>query len=134
MQIKEYAEKAVLLNARGEPRSTTTTTTAAPAPAAKAVNSATMTKKPAGATVVKPDASADKDEETASPATTAKPAAAKKKPATTAKPAAAKSEQAEEKREPRQPKVNIHCSSFFTPMLFLLFVVCCANAFFSSSL
>ena len=133
MQIKEYAEKAVLLNLRGEPRSTTTTV--APAPAAKAVNSATMTKKPAGATVVKPDASADKDEEAAaSPATTAKPAAAKKKPAAAAKPAAAKSEPAEEKREPRPPKVNIHCSSFFTPMLFLLFVVCCANAFFSSSL
>ncbi len=71
--------------------------------AAQPVNSATMTKKPAGATVVKPDVTAD--EETASPTPAAKPAA-KKKPATTAKPAAAKSEPADEpKREPRPPKV-----------------------------
>lgn len=80
-----------------------------------------MTKKPAGATVVKPDAAANKDEEGAGPATTAKPAAAKKKPAAAAKPAAARSEPAEEKREPRAPKVNLHRSSVAFHA-FLLFV------------
>lgn len=67
-----------------------------------------MTKKPTGATIVKPDVTADKDEESGSSAPPAKPAAApKKKPATTSKPAATTSEPAEEKRrEPRPPKVN----------------------------
>jgi len=119
-KIKEYAEKAVLLNLRGEPRAAGGAT-AAPATTTTAkttsqpVNSATMTKKPAGATVVKPDSSADKDDEAASPAaTTVKPAAAavKKKPTSAAKPAAAKSEAAEERREPRPPKVDF--DDFFT--------------------
>jgi hypothetical protein len=92
-----------------------------------------MTKKPAGATVVKPDVTADKDEETASPAAAAaKPAAApKKKPATTAKPAASKSEPVDEpKREPRPPKVNFN-HSFYSFKLVLLLV---ARAFFFFSL
>jgi hypothetical protein len=73
--------------------------------ATQPVNSATMTKKTAGTTVVKPDVIAD--EEPASPTPAAKPAApAKKKSATTAKPAAPKNEPADEpKREPRPPKV-----------------------------
>jgi hypothetical protein len=121
LQIKEYAEKAVLLNIRGEPRSTApittaTSTAAVPKTAAPAVNSATMTKKPTGATVVKPDVTADKDEETASPAPAAKPAAAaKKKPAATAKTASTTNEAAEEKRrEPRPQKVNLNLSFNFS--------------------
>jgi hypothetical protein len=88
-----------------------------------------MTKKPAGATVVKPDATADKDEESASPAAAKSTTAAKKKPATTAKPAAARSEPVEEKREPRAPKVNFHRSFFFLQSFSL---VCCAGVFIFS--
>ncbi|CAF0721167.1 unnamed protein product [Adineta steineri] len=111
-KIKEYAEKAVLLNLRGEPRSTAAVTTAStavvPKSAASSVNSATMTKKPGGSTVAKSDSIADKDEESATPAPAAKPAAAaKKKTATTAKPAATTSEPVEEKRrEPRPQKAS----------------------------
>ncbi len=116
----------MLLNLRGEPRSTAPITTAAGSkPAAQAVNSATMTKKPAGATVVKPDAAADKEEETASATPAAKPATATKKKATTAKPAAAKSEPADEpKREPRPPKVN--CTHSFA--CFHVFLLLAARA------
>jgi hypothetical protein len=93
---------------------TTATSTAAVPKSAASVNSSTMTKKPTGATVVKPDASVDNDEEAASPAPTAKPAAAKKKPAAASKPAATTSEPAEEKRrEPRPQKVNLN-SYFFS--------------------
>lgn len=53
VQIKEFAEKVVLLNARGEPRAVqgaTTASSAAPAAAAKVV--------PKGPTITKPTESA----------------------------------------------------------------------------
>ncbi|CAF4690593.1 unnamed protein product [Rotaria sp. Silwood2] len=107
-KIKEYAEKAVLLNSRGEPRSSGTSTAAVPKSVASSINTATMTKKPGGATIVKPDVTADKDEESTSPAPTTKSTTVtKKKTTTTSKPPATTNELAEEKkREPRPPKVN----------------------------
>ncbi|CAF3330130.1 unnamed protein product [Rotaria socialis] len=108
-KIKEYAEKAVLLNARGEPRTAGTSTAAVPKSVASSINTATMTKKPSGATIVKPDVTGDKDDASPNPASAAKPTTVvKKKSATTSKPAAASNEAAEEKRrEPRPQKASV---------------------------
>ncbi|CAF4373230.1 unnamed protein product, partial [Rotaria sordida] len=105
-KIKEYAETAVLLNVRGEPRSAGTSTATVPKSVASSINTATMTKKSGGATIVTPDVTANKDEESTSPAPTTKPTTAVKKKTTTASksPATTNESVEEKKREPRPPK------------------------------
>ncbi|CAM4795603.1 unnamed protein product [Rotaria magnacalcarata] len=108
-KIKEYAEKAVLLNARGEPRTAGTSTATVPKSVASSINTATMTKKSSGATIVKGDVTTDKDDASPNPASAAKTTTVvKKKAATSSKAAAASNDAAEEKRrEPRPQKASV---------------------------
>ncbi|CAF2625523.1 unnamed protein product [Rotaria sp. Silwood2] len=104
-KIKEYAEKSILLNARGEPR---------PPPSAAPPPTTTMVKtvKGGGAVVVKPEVvvpEKDDDEEeapTPSPPTKASTATTKKKTAAGAK-AGAAAETADDKKKDSKAKTTV---------------------------